>query len=125
MSQGKLLTRIVKLTKKIVDLQRRFDLPKEDVERFYTYGGAQELQSARIERSGLQAQLDPIRLIATGVSCRDCLHFADVDRPRCFFNWSTRNANCGWPTSEARRDLLCGPEARWFEPHRLAEVVNA
>lgn len=107
--QSKLLARIRKLTDKILDLQGKFDRPKDDPERLSTYGGAQELQKARIERQGAQGQLDPFRVVATGISCRDCLHFADLDSPTC---WRFGFAN---PTKAARANgSECGPSAELF-----------
>lgn len=119
MSAAKLFARIRKLTDKIVDLQGKFDLPKGHPDRFETYGGAQELQKARTERQAAQGGLDPIRLIATGVSCRDCRHFADVEEPRCYAMWNRRLVTDGWPTKVARSHVMCGPEARWFETAAL------
>lgn len=109
--QPSLLARIRKLSARIVSLQRKFDLPKGHKDRFETYGGAQSLQTARTERQAAQGQLDPIRLVASGISCRDCLHFADVDEPACWRGLQT------FPTKIKRSEKgTCGPEARLFEP---------
>lgn len=120
MSQGKLLGRVRKLTDTIQHIRAKFALPKRDQGRFDTYGGALSLQKAKEDRRVLQGQLDPIRLVATGVSCRDCLHFGDLDEPTCFFQWNREQPGShGWPTKHARAGLLCGPEARWFESAAL------
>lgn len=104
--QPSLLARIRKLTDKILNLQGKFDSGE-----FNTYGGAQSLQAARIERRGAQGQLDPIRLIASGVSCRDCAFFADVDEPLCWRGLES------FPTKVKRSDKgSCGPTAKLFQP---------
>lgn len=109
MSQDKLLARIRKLTATIQGIRAKFALPKEDQGRFDTYGGALALQKAKSERQAAQGQLDPIRLIATGVTCRDCRHFAHVDEPTC---WRFGFAN---PTKTARSNgAECGPFAELF-----------
>jgi hypothetical protein len=109
MSQRTLLGRIKALTARILDMQGKFNLPKDDPERWNTYGGALKLQKARTQRAALQAQLDPIRLIATGISCRDCKHFAYSEGPAC---WRFGIAK---PTIlERSNDGDCGPDARLF-----------
>lgn len=107
--QGKLLARIRKLTDKIIDLQGKFNLPKANPERFSTYGGAIELQKARVERSGAQSQLDPLRIVAKGISCRDCAFFADLDSPTC---WRFGLAKC--TAHERSHAGDCGPDAELF-----------
>lgn len=110
--QPSLLAKIRKLSARIVGTQAKFDLPKAHPDRYDTYGGAAVLQKARIERQGLQNQLDPIRLIATGLSCRDCRHFADVDAPLCWLEGSF-----GHSTKRQRANGgPCGPEALEYEP---------
>jgi hypothetical protein len=119
--QPSLLARIRALSERIALAHRRFSLPKGHKERYETHGAALGLQRIKRERSILQGQLDPIRLIATGVSCRDCLHFADVDEPTC---WYFRDQPK--PTRVSRSNVgECGPEARSFDPHRLAQLAHA
>lgn len=109
MSQRSLMGRIVALSYRIFDMQRKFDLPKGHEDRWETYGGAQSLQRARQQRTAAQAQLEPFRIIATGVSCRDCRHFADVDGPTC---WRFGMAKA--TKDERSNDGDCGPKAELF-----------
>lgn len=107
--QPKLLARIRKLTDKIQSIRESFAKPKGDQGKFDTYGGALALQKAKADRRTLQGQLDPIRLVATGISCRDCIHFADLDAPTC---WRFGHAK---PTKQARaNDADCGPYGELF-----------
>lgn len=121
--QPSLLARIRKVTDKIQGLRAKFNLPKENKGRFDTYGGALALQKAKEDRRVLQGQLDPIRLIATGISCRDCIHFADLDSPTC---WRFGFANS---TKHERSNAGdCGPSAELFvghEPRGFAEWHRA
>jgi hypothetical protein len=103
--QPKLLAKIRALSKRIVAGQQEAD------EKPSNYHDALALQLDRTKRKALQAQLDPIRLVAEGVSCRDCWHFRELPagEPTCL---STRR-----PTSIARLDYdKCGPLAARFYP---------
>lgn len=114
--QPSLLARIRALSERIQEYRYRFDLPKGHKDRYETHGAASGFQKLRQERSVLQGKLDPIRLIATGISCRDCLHFADVDEPLC---WLT---GAPIPTKQMRAPgpAPCGPAAGWFKPLQVA-----
>lgn len=104
--QPSLLARIRELTERI------FSRQKEINAKGTTHGGALYLQKLRREIAAERGKLDPIRLIATGVSCRDCRHFADVDRPMCWRD--PRGAVAA--TTQARSNAgACGPEARYFQ----------
>lgn len=107
--QPSLLARIRKFTDTIQSIRAQFALPKADKGRFDTYGGALALQKAKAERQTLQGQLDPIRLVTRGITCRDCRHFAHLDEPTC---WRFGFAN---PTKVARSNgAECGPFAELF-----------
>jgi len=84
------------------------------------YGKAAAFAKIQRERKDLQNQLDPIRLVATGVSCRDCKFFRDREdlSERFYCGYAEDDPICGLvPTTDARRGpTLCGPDARVFQP---------
>jgi hypothetical protein len=64
MSQRTLMGRIQAVSERIVEMQGKLDLPKGHPDRWETYGGATSLQRARIQRKGLQSQLNRFRLVS-------------------------------------------------------------
>lgn len=114
--QPSLLARLRDLSQRIGEIRRRFSLPKGDKDRYETHGAASNLQRLKRERSAAQANLDPIRLIASGISCRDCQWFSEsgeVDAPTCH--------SASWPKECATEYARapggpCGPEAIRFLP---------
>jgi hypothetical protein len=119
--QPTLLAKIRDLAVRIRDYQRRFDLPKGHSDRLSNHGSAVQLQKLKTERDSKRRQLEPFKLIATGISCRDCHHFGDADGPACFFQWNSKREVDGWTTKKCRTDdTLCGPFARWFAPRVMS-----
>lgn len=124
-SPASLLARIRKLTDRIVKVQAKFDLPKDDPDRFATYGGAASLQADRTERAGLQAQLPPLKVVAEGVSCRDCALYLYMDGERlCTF--AEADDIVGLVPCDAARasEHLCGQSARCFKPKTIIDNEN-
>jgi hypothetical protein len=106
-AQETILGRIRKLTDRIMGTQAKFDSGE-----FNTYGGAASLQAGRTELQALRSQLSPLRIIASGISCRACLHFEDVSPGVKLCRAQIGPARS---TSAMRAvDGRCGPEARQF-----------
>lgn len=114
--QPSLLARLRILSHRIVDYRRRYALPKGNPDRYETHSAAYIFQNLKTERDAAQRELDPIKLIASGISCRDCLAFSDLDAPLCH-RGSLLGTRPGVPTKAARANgAPCGPHALMFAP---------
>jgi len=118
--QPSLLARIRALSERILEYRQRFSLPRGHKDRYDTHGAALGLQKLKQERSVLQGQLEPFKVIATGISCRDCAFFRDYPNKhyRYYCGFSEHDPIVGLVDTGTCRQLsnLCGPSARSFQP---------